>query len=114
MDDDIEISLKEYGILWIDDPNYSEILFYYGININGEEYNKFDFCIFHRDMDVTQEFDWADFTGMLDTNDITMACFRKLPLQSQICYMNWYYGYENIFGLSYFEGFEYEFITGEK
>lgn len=111
VDADIETSLKEYGLAWVETDK--DILFYYGIgygpNEEGfEEYVKFDFCTIDKNTDIKNEYDWADFDAV--SNFIGTDIFT-LPLIQQIESLNSYYGYENVFGSSYWEGLNYEEIV---
>jgi hypothetical protein len=110
IDVDIEISLKEYGIAWIETE--TEILFYYGINVTENKYNEveycnFDFCAFDKKIDIKQEFDWADFDAV---NSYISGSFFDSPLYMQIFDLLQYYGYENIFGSTYWGGLTYDQI----
>ena len=105
VDADIEISLKEYGFAWIDQDD--EVLFYYGIQMNDSEYNRFDFCSFNKVTDIKQEFDWADFD---DVSEYIGEDIMNLSFVQQVEVLNRYYGYENVFGSSCWEGLTYEDI----
>lgn len=119
IDADIEISLKEYGLAWIEGD--TEILFYYGINGNCEneynefEYTQFDFCSLDKNLDIKKEYDWIDnWDDISRFIGIDFDEWIEYPLTSQIADLLQYYGYENIFGSSYWEGLTYEqVIKGE-
>jgi len=109
-DTDIETSLFEYGFAWIPSNDGKEVMFCYGIGYGENEYNRFDRCSFNSDMDIYDTFDWIDsdswnqiysFMGM-DKED-----FDNMPLTQKIFDLFQYYGYENIFGSSYWNGFKY-------
>ena len=104
-DVDIETSLKEYGIAWIETDK--DILFYYGIGFDDDGYDKFDFCSFDKDTNIKDEFDFADFKAV---SDFIGSDIFTLPLIRQIEALNSYYGYENIFGSTYWEGLTYNEI----
>lgn len=105
-DADIETSLKEYGIAWIEGPD-NTVMFYYGIGRDGEEYVRFDGCSFPADMDIRKEFDWCEFGRVSDFigSDIFEGSFIQ-QIQDLVAYC----GCEEIFGSSYWEGFTYEEI----
>ena len=113
-DADIETSLVEYGLAWI--IGEGETLFYYGIGLEdtGEPlYNKFDFCTINNDIDVVQEYDWANFADILSFVGMDMDNWLTMPLTQKISDLLSYYGYENIFGSSYWEGLKYSEIISE-
>ncbi len=116
VDVDLEISLKEYGLAWIETD--IECLFYYGIEADtndcgGTDYTRFDFCTFNKDLDVREEFDWVDW-GVFYSTGIPEKEFNELPLTSKIGDLFYFYGYENMFGSSYWEGLTYDQIKKEK
>ena len=92
IDVNIEISLKKYGFAWIELE--TEYLFYYGIGRN-----RFDFCAMDKDTDIKKEFDW-----IANWNDFDLS----LPMPMIIFGLYTYYGSENIFGTSYYEGLTYK------
>ena len=99
-------SLFEYGMAWKEENN--QIEFIYGISVNDTEYNKFDRCTFDTDLNVRKEFDWADFNEVESFTGTTSTEFDALPLPQKIYDLVNYYGFENIFGSTYWEGFEIE------
>lgn len=105
-DADIETSLKEYGIAWIVGPD-NTVQFYYGVQHNGMFFTRFDGCSLPADMDIKQEFDWVNWEGI---NSFIGGDNIEEPFTQQIQDLLSYYGYENIFGSSYWEGFSYEEI----
>lgn len=112
VDVNIEISLKEYGFAWIESD--SEILFYYGIAVEENEcgdmdYIKFDFVSIDKTIDIKEEYDWVDFAEIESFNDMF---FEESPPYQIYTLLN-YYGPENVFGSSYFEGLTYNEITGD-
>jgi hypothetical protein len=111
-DANIETSLKEYGIAWIEGPE--DIIFYYGIQRDDTEYVQFDFCTIDKNLDLKKEYDWVDWNafksfvsadGQTD-EDFWYVLHEVLPVTIQ--YLVSYYGYEEIFGSSYWEGVPYE------
>ena len=110
-DADIETSLKEYGIAWIETD--TEYLFYYGIKMEENEchdmdYTRFDFCSFDKDMDIKEEFNFVNWD---DINSYIGMDIMDLDLPGQISDLVSYYGYENIFGSGYWEGLTYNDIV---
>jgi hypothetical protein len=111
-DVDIEISLKEYGLAWIISSD-EETLFYYGIRHNGTEYVMFDFCALNPKMDIKQEYDWIkkeDWADIYDYTGQNEEEWNTLPFVEKISYLHNYYGSENIFGATYWEGLTYDEI----
>lgn len=108
-DVNIETSLKEYGLAWIETEE--EYLFYYGIQHTGEEWYMFDFCSFPKNMDIRKEFDFVEWDKV---NAFIGGDIMEYSLPQQISDLVSYYGAENIFGSSYWEGLTYnEVITGK-
>ena len=97
-------SLFEYGLAWKEEEN--QIEFIYGIGMEDCDHNRFDRCSFDLDLDVRKEFDWADFDEVESFIGSTSQEFDRLPLPQKIYDLVSYYGFENIFGSSYWEGFE--------
>jgi len=108
VDADVETSLKEYGLAWIE--TRTDILFYYGVNHDDENYINFDFCSFDKDVDVIKEFDWVDFDAVCNFLGSTLEEFKTLDITFQITALVNYYGFENIFGSTYWEGLTYQQI----
>ena len=101
---DIEISLKEYGLAWIEREN--EFRFYFGIETNSNgEHISFDWGYFKKNLDFWNEFNWMnkdDVKGFLDTTGMTKEEFDAMSLPNKIFDLVDYYGYENVFGSSYY------------
>jgi len=99
-------SLFEYGMAWKEDDK--QIEFIYGIGFNEEDYNRFDRCSFALDLDVYKEFDWACFEEVHLCMGSIKEDWDALPLPQKIYDLVSYYGFENIFGSSYWGGFQIE------
>jgi hypothetical protein len=107
MDVNVEIALKEYGLAWIEKED--EILFYYGINTDLDEMGwfKFDFCTISKNINAKEEYNWADFDAVsryCDHYDWGESLLADIE-----CLVH-YYGFENVFGSSYWEGLTYDEI----
>ena len=107
----LETSLLEYGMVWKEtDTEY--IFLYNGTTVyhgaNETEYGYFYWCGFSKDTDITVEFDWVEWESFLQFIDSDMAEFKNTPLPFQIFQLNLYYGFLNIFGEQYYEGFKFE------
>jgi len=109
MDADLETSLKEYGLAWI--KTDTETLFYYGIGMDADinEYTRFDFAVLPNDFSIKAEYDWIDDWD--DINSYIGMDIDECYLPQQISVLLSYYGYENIFGSSYWEGLSYNAIV---
>jgi len=115
IDASIEISLKEYGLAWIETDD--EFLFYYGIQHGRlddgmEGFIKFDFCSFSKNLDFKKEFDWVNWDDL--GSYIGGMNFDNMEFTQKISDLFSFYGYQNIFGDTYWEGLTYFEITGEK
>lgn len=103
------VSLFEYGLAWreIDE----EILFVYGIKVghNGD-YIRFDRCSLPKTIDPRSEWNWVDWGTIADYSDQSEEKVLAEPLPRIVDTLLWYYGHENVFGSSYWEGFA---ITGD-
>lgn len=108
IDASIDISLQEYGFAWI--KGEAETLFYYGIEGNEEDYTRFDFCTFPNDMRPREEFDFVAWGEVAETCGLSNKEFMSQPLPLLLFDLVHYYGYENVFGSSYYEGLTYEEI----
>ncbi len=109
-DMDIETSLKEYGLAWIETE--TEYLFYYGIEVaedecHGMEYTTFDFISMDKDTDIKAEFDWVAWDEFLEYLGCTQEQFNQFLLPQKITDMMSYYGFESVFGSSYWVGLKY-------
>jgi len=102
-DASLDESLFEYGIAYkvTDD----EILFIYGTQYGYDEYIRFDRCTINTDINIAEEYDWADLKAVQSSNGYSTKDWNTLPLEQKITDLLRYYGYENLFGSSYWEGF---------
>jgi hypothetical protein len=118
----LDFSIFEYGIAWRKlkdeektnkDSALDEYIFIYGIQLKVNEetktvdHSKFDRCSIEA-KNPELEWDWAfkDNHNFLKTNDLTIEEFRKFPFPRQVNMLYETFGFENIFGSSYWEGFE--------
>ena len=108
-DADLETSLKEYGMAWIETE--TEFLFYYGILENEQEYTRFDFCSFGKWMNFEEEFNWISPKDWKELEQYTGVKFKDMPFQHKIFDLYKYHGYLNIFGSTYWEGLTYSEIV---
>jgi hypothetical protein len=96
-----EISLFEYGLL-VKDIDESELRCIYRI-----DQNQFDVAhiSYQAITDMINE-SWFDKESFLNTQGITESEWLKGSYVNKLFDMIQYYGYENIFGNSYNDGFE--------
>jgi len=114
IDNNIEISLKEYGIAWSIEKN--KLTIYYGIrqelnDCNEYEWVEFDWNCYPMNINVREEWNWANFE---EVNDFVGGGFFNQDLPYQIFDLLSYYGSENLFGSSYCGGIKYENIVKEQ
>jgi len=107
-DADLATSLFEYGLAWKEEGNQIELIYAIGGDYDKVEYTKFDRITFDKDLDVRKEFDWADFNEVEKADGLTSERFDALELPFKINDLIGYYGFENVCGSSYWEGFEIE------
>ena len=96
----IDISLKDYGIIW---QNLgSKTKFVYGVEWNGSkgEYVSFDHCFMDTDINGFSEFNWVDFNDIYSYTGLTADEWKRLPMPQKICDLVQYHGRENIFGMA--------------
>lgn len=103
-DASLDVSLFDYGLAY--KVTNDEILFIYGTQYGFNEYIRFDRCTIKTDINIQEEYDWADLPDVQSTMGYSNKDWNALPLEQQITDLLNYYGYENIFGSSYWEGFE--------
>ncbi len=112
-DVDIETALKEYGLAWIETDK--DILFYYGImrGFDGDnhEYTQFDFCSIDKDIDIKEEYDWMEFDRLESFVGHGLMEYGLIGFIEAALH---YYGSEEVFGASYWEGLTYNEIVKER
>jgi hypothetical protein len=111
-DASIEISLKEYGIAWKIEE--TETRFYYGTGHNGAEYIHFDWADLENNLDLKEEYGWADLKAICQFVGMDLEEWEKTPLVGKIQDLYSYHGAENVFGESNTKPMTYEeVIRGE-
>jgi len=98
-------SLFEYNLVWLEREEEGDVLFIYPIK---DEPKRFSRTSFDKDTDVFEEFDWVDWStnrSFLSFIGLTREEFAELPLPHQINELYAYYGWQEIFGDDYWEGF---------
>ena len=102
-DASLDISLFEYGLAY--KVTDKEILFIYGTQYGYNEYTRFDRCTIDTDINIAEEYDWADLKAVHASHGYLAKNWNALPLEQKITDLLRYYGYENVFESSYWEGF---------
>ena len=114
MDVDIETSLKEYGLAWVETDD--EYLFYYGIDsaeneCNEVEYTRFDFSTMYKDVNIKEDYCWIEnWDGI---NSFLGSDIMDMDLKNQIHALLNYYGHDNIFGGHDWVVFTYDEIVSK-
>lgn len=105
IDANLEISLKEYGLAWIENEN-GEFTFIYGVSYNGEEYDRFSACdLSESDIDWISE---EDMRGVLGSVGMTESEWKDAYWPMRVSDLVSYFGTENIFGSNCREGLTYD------
>jgi hypothetical protein len=100
-DRSLAISLGEYGLAWRDLGNGEFLFIYSHPSIRG----RFDRSSIGP-VDPFKEWDWVDFEQVLKSIGMEREEWAALPLPVQVADLVNHFGVENIFGSSYWEGFE--------
>ena len=96
------VSLFEYGLAWKLEGD--EILFIYAIHAGDSgDYDRFDRCTLDANLDPKKEWDWVKWYELAETYDLDLD--ELPPLEMLVFDIIGYYGFENVFGASYWEGF---------
>lgn len=106
VDKSLAISLGEYNLAWRELPT-GEFLFIY--RILGRSDARYDRAVI-KPTDPKVEWDWVDWGELLSYLGDEEEDWMKLPFPRQVADIHNYYGFENTFGSSYWEGFAIEGI----
>ena len=104
-DASLETSLFEYGLIWVKgaEGHEKDYHFIYGVGVGSDgEYNSFDCSDVPIDCNPTEEWDWVKWDKVADMCGVTVKDFLAMPLPMIVYDLVSYYGYENIFGSSYY------------
>lgn len=112
VDANLETSLYEYGLIWIKgtEGHEKDYHFIYGVSVRESEagdmeYYQFDWGDIPIDCDLMKEFDWVDWNEVLKCmglDGVEIIEYLKNDIPSIISDLLSYYGYENVFGSSYY------------
>jgi len=105
VDADLTTSLQEYGIAW--KRRGKDWHFIYGVgmteNENGEpEYNLFDWADIPVGTDPRDEWNFVNWKAVAECSGMTELKLLEMPLTYIVETLVSYYGYEDVFGSSYF------------
>jgi hypothetical protein len=108
VDASLEISLREYGIIWKETEK--ETIFVYQRDNYDEGKHSFSFhTAFFSYTDVEKEFNWVEWKKVLAFLGMTMEEFKDAERGQQVFDLELYYGLENVFGTDYGSGIEISF-----
>ena len=109
-DASLEISIFEYDFAWRElgesDAYGDDHLFLY--RITDRKSPVFDRTAMNSKLDLRKEYDWVDWDSFLSTAGCGNEEWDAQPFAIRIYDLFNQYGYENIFGSSYWEGFTIE------
>lgn len=106
-----DASLREslfcYGLIWKQDGE--DLRFIYGIKTDSAgDFIRFDWACIKQNTNPEREWNWVKWADVANYCGSTQHDFLKLPLTDIVTTLVQYYGYEEIFGTSYTEGFTVE------
>lgn len=100
-------SLEVYNLAW-------KIRKTHTIFVHRTSHGKnWDRTTIENNIDIQKEYDWVKWPDFLKYLGIEQEHFNELSLQDKIFYLICYYGAEEIFGTTYWEGFKIKDITNE-
>lgn len=100
-DKSLYISLKDYSIAWWDLGE--DILFIYAIHGTA----RYDRATVPKSLDLKKEYTWIKWSNLMDyVGCVDFEEWAARDLATKICDLVSYYGAEEIFGTSYWPGFE--------
>ncbi len=104
IDASLNESLFEYGLAWKKLDN-GEFLFIYK---NPNNPGHFDRCTMDKKTDLKKEFNWVCWADIANYLGCPLENWLNCSFGQKISDLMNYYGAENIFGTSYWEGFKVE------
>jgi hypothetical protein len=104
----LAISLLEYGFAWkhLDPPDEDGDDYLIIYRLSDRAGYIFERCGACSDNDLAKEHNWIRWDEFLSTTGHTREEWDKLPYPIRVYDLVNHYGYENIFGSSYWEGFK--------
>lgn len=100
----LEISLKDYGMIWRELEN-GEFIFVHRLSYNARNWDRTTMA----PVDIDKEFNWirsTNWSAMLNCMGIDRQTFNEFSFEYQIYHLASYFGVEEIFGAGYWEGFK--------
>jgi len=99
-DASLAISLFEYGMAWRTLPDGDLLV------IHECRPGRFDRLTFKPDVNPEKEWDWVKWGDVAECAGMNCSEFLALPLTDVLFSLRGYYGSEEIFGTTYWEGFK--------
>ncbi len=96
----LEISLFEYGVAWLE--RSGETIFIHQHPTLSGRFDRTEI----KDRDPRVEFNWVDWECFLNCQGMNYGEWSREPFPGRIFSLVNHYGPENVFGTSYWEGFE--------
>jgi len=105
VDASLETSLYEYGLIWKlqkdEATGKDEYKFIYGVSVEGEEYNLFDYAHIDADVDPVSEWNFVKWEDVAEFCGVSKEELLTQDLPWIVRDLVSYYGREDIFGSSY-------------
>jgi hypothetical protein len=102
MDASLKESLFEYGLAWRELPD-GEFLF---VHRHTSMPKRFDRTTLNVKNDLKKEFDWINWADVASFTGTPFENWLDLSFPHKISDLINYYGVENVFGTTYWEGFK--------
>lgn len=108
IDEDIEISLKEYGKAWEEDEEGTTFIF--GLKNKGEVFTQFgEYCLDKNEsaqdlLSWLDKKDWVSLSNYIGRDEVNFSSIDTVWAAYD------YFGYQNVFGEDYTEGLTYDEI----
>ena len=106
-DASLAISVFDYNFSWreLEEPDEYGDVFLFIYRITDRPALCFDRLSMRSTVDLRKEYNWVDWSSFLSTIGIDHEGWDAQPFPIRIYDLFNYYGYENIFGSSHWEGF---------
>ena len=102
-DVNLEISLFEYGLLWLKQQDTIQFIYAVACDTEGNAV-MFDTCTLGiaECNTYVQDNSWVDKKGLLSYLGLTARQWNRVEPENKIESLRSYYGYENVFGTCYY------------
>lgn len=111
-DKSLGISLYEYGLAWKIQINEKtkkeEYKFLYRTRVDEDNISYYDFAYFNHlnAEEFKSEFNWCNFSEIADVCGLSEKEFHDSPFEQKILNLLSYYGCEDVFGSTCWEGYQ--------